>query len=197
MSGRTAKPKKVNPTQSTVPVLTSAEIAESLAISLKKRYKCVTVEMAKEFYAAFVELISDELKRNGKFNITNLGSFETYLWGGFHRNAYNVYYGKYIPEIAPVTIALKFIPSDFIKAYLNNETDPLKAKRRAKEVRKREYQQEQQKLAKVPIDKAKKYKTKFKTQAVLGQKERMVRRNQKYFNLLKPTTEVKEDENKE
>lgn len=117
--------------------LTLREISDLIAVSVKKQGKTVTAETAKLCYLALIEIIADELKRNGKFVITNIGSLETYMFGGFMRNSYNVQTKEHKLEKVPETVVVKFNPSDYIKAYLNNREIPLGMRRRSKEVEKK------------------------------------------------------------
>lgn len=151
--------------------LTLKEISNLLAISVKKiSNKNTSAEMAKLYYLALIELISEELKRNGKFIIPNIGTLETSVYGGFRRNTFNVNTQQYNLEKVPERIIIKFTPADFIKAYLNNREIPLSTKRR------------NQKL------KAQKLKEISKKELVEKEKknERMKRKERAYKKMIQP-----------
>lgn len=154
---------------STARALTMREIVKLLTISAQKQNKNASAEMAQLYYKCLIELMADEIKRNGKFTITNIGTLETKIYGGFRRNTYNVNKKRYEPEIVPESIVLRFIPSDFIKAYLNNRDISLGTKRRNKSLTIKE--------------------EKFLKREQAKQKERELERQRKYEELLRSGNE--------
>lgn len=124
---------------STADTLTLREIATLVANSVRKQHnRTVNPELVKWIYAALIEIITEELKQNGKFTITNIGTFNTHIYGGFTRNTYNVNTRKQSVEIVPERVVVRYTPSQFLKAYLNNQDISLGTKTRKKVIEKKE-----------------------------------------------------------
>lgn len=153
--------------ESKADALTMKEVCNMMANLVKKEKKNSTPELAKLYYMALIEIISDELKRNGKFTLINIGTFETRMFGGFHRNTYNVNTKKQSMELVPERIVVKFSPADFIKAYLNNREISLGTKKKIREKINQE---------KAPV----------KSREALVKKEKQLARQKKYEELMKP-----------
>lgn len=147
--------------------LTLREISDRLAVSVKKQGKKITSETAKLCYLAFVELMADEIKHNGKFSITNIGSFETEMRGSYTRNSFNVQTREYTLETVPEVVMVRFRPSPYIKGYINNKEVPLSMGRRNREVEKE-------------IKRG-------STRKELLEKEMKAKKRQKYEKLIQPT----------
>lgn len=153
--------------------LTLREISDRLAVSGVIFFPCFFTETAKLCYLAFVELMADEIKHNGKFSITNIGSFETEMRGSYTRNSFNVQTREYTLETVPEVVMVRFRPSPYIKGYINNKEVPLSMGRRNREVEKE-------------IKRG-------STRKELLEKEMKSKKRQKYEKLIQPT-EVEVDD---
>ena len=108
--------------------LSPNELAELIAVSVKKTKPNFTTEMAKLSMRAFIEIFADELKNNGYFNIPNIGTFKVTTCGGEVKRMYNFATNKKENIAIPLTYVARFKSAEYLKGYLNNIQPSLKAK---------------------------------------------------------------------
>lgn len=108
--------------------LSPNELAELIAISVKKIKPNFTTEMAKLSMRAFIEIFADELKNNGYFNIPNIGTFKVATCGGEVKRMYNLATNRKENIMIPLTYVARFKSAEYLKGYLNNIQPSLKAK---------------------------------------------------------------------
>jgi nucleoid DNA-binding protein len=126
--------------------LSPNELAELIAISVKKTKPSFTTEMAKLCMKTFIEIMADEIKNNGYFNIPNIGTFKISTCGGTVKRVYNIHTKQKNNVMIPLTYMVRFKTSEYLKGYLNNLEPSLKVKNKsaakAKEAVKPEFQRE-------------------------------------------------------
>ena len=136
--------------------LSPTELAQLIAVSVKQVKPNFTPEMAKLCMKAFTEIMADEIKNNGYFNIPNIGTFKTATTGGCVKRMYNVRTKQKSNIMIPLTYRVSFKTSEYMKDYLNNLQPSLRVKNKSeakiKEAVKPEFQR------KVMLEKQKRVK---------------------------------------